>query len=183
MFDPNGEIDPDLNFLGNRFPDAQYMAPADMTGNFTKYKNLSNIMHINAPSVSSKMADLQIIMDQLPVSILALTETWLTEESEYSLVFLVIRLYVAQGQLRRAEGWPWSYVKTLYFIFLTSTLVQPIRLRISFCIYPPAEGSGLDSWGDLPTLGSTLRVIQSGNGNSSPNVSQTQEQSHISRGF
>src|SRR6218665_809824 len=85
MFDPNGEIDPDLNFLGNRFPDAQYMAPADMTGNFTKYKNLRNIMHINAPSVSSKMADLQIIMDQLPVSILALTETWLTEETEYLL--------------------------------------------------------------------------------------------------
>ena len=121
------------------------------------------------------------------MSILALTENWLTEESENLLLFLVIRLhvhvYVAPGQLGRAEWWPWSCVKTLYFIFLTSTLVQPIRLRISFCIYPPAEGSGLDSWGDLPTLGSTLRVIQSGNGNSSPNVSQTQEQSHISRGF
>src|SRR6218665_2207952 len=63
------------------------MASTDMIGNFTKYKNLSNIrpMHINARSVSSKMTDLQIIMDQLPVSILALTETWLTEESEYLL--------------------------------------------------------------------------------------------------
>src|SRR6218665_1937501 len=45
----------------------------------------SNIMHINARSVSSKMTDLHIIMDRLPVSILALTETWLTEESEYLL--------------------------------------------------------------------------------------------------
>jgi len=78
MLNPNGEIDPDLNLLGNRLPDAQYMAPTDMIGNFTKYKNLSNIMHINALSVSSKMTGLQIIMDQLPVSILALTETWLT---------------------------------------------------------------------------------------------------------
>src|SRR6218665_407735 len=76
---------PTLIFLVIDSQDAQYMAPTDVTGNFTKYKNLSNIMHINARSVSSKMTDFQIIMDQLPVSILALTETWLTEESEYLL--------------------------------------------------------------------------------------------------
>jgi len=120
------------------------------------------------------------------VSILALTENWLTEESENLLLFLVIRLhvhvYVAPGQLGRAEWWPWSCVKTLYFIFLTSTLVQPIRLRIHFCIYP--EGSGLDPWGDLPTLGSTPRAILSGNGNnSSSHVSQTQTISNRLRSY
>ena len=42
--DPNGEIDPDLNLLDNRFPDAQYMAPTDVTGNFTKYKKMIRIV-------------------------------------------------------------------------------------------------------------------------------------------
>src|SRR6218665_2574940 len=78
---PNDEIDPDLNPCLNRLPDALYAAPSALLDKFGRFKEMSNIMHINTRSVGSKMVDLQILLQQVPVSILALTETWLTEES------------------------------------------------------------------------------------------------------
>src|SRR6218665_3581607 len=43
------------------------------------------VLHINARSVASKIDDLHILIMQLPVMVLALTETWLTEDNENKL--------------------------------------------------------------------------------------------------
>ena len=53
---------------------------------FDKNKNISSIMHINARSVAGKMPELRILLNQLPVDVLAITETWLTEETEHLLI-------------------------------------------------------------------------------------------------
>lgn len=77
----NADIDPDLNFLTNRLQDSQYAPPSSLTAKFDRYKGISNIMHINTRSVLSKVVDLQLLIEQLPVTLIALTEKWLTEET------------------------------------------------------------------------------------------------------
>src|SRR6218665_1107494 len=64
----NDEIDPNLNLCLNRLPDAHYTAPSAILDKFDRFKEMSNIMHINTRSVGSKMIDLQFLLQQVPVS-------------------------------------------------------------------------------------------------------------------
>lgn len=82
----NEDIDPDLNLLENMQLKIQHIASQDLKVNFEIYKNLVTIMHVNARSIVNKINDLSLLLMQLPVKILAFTETWLNKDNENTLV-------------------------------------------------------------------------------------------------
>src|SRR6218665_787429 len=79
------QIDPDLNLLNDNALDAQYADPNTLMPKIVKFKEMFSVLHINARSISSKMDDLRFMLLKLPVMVLALTETWLTEENDKNL--------------------------------------------------------------------------------------------------
>src|SRR6218665_3727073 len=79
------EIDPDVNLFGEGLIDAHYNPPALLKKKLSININLSSIMHINCRSIRSKINDLHLLLHQTPVKYLALTETWLCEDTAYLL--------------------------------------------------------------------------------------------------
>src|SRR6218665_958990 len=81
----NDELDPDANYYNESLQRVQYVAPAMIADKYSCHKNLANIMHINCRSIVNKIADLQILLTQVPVTFLALTETWLSDDTSHLL--------------------------------------------------------------------------------------------------
>lgn len=77
----NPDIDPDLNYFNNASHNSSYVAMDDLISKFFGNEYFSTL-HVNCRSVLSKVSELQDMLIQLPVSVLALTETWLENCSE-----------------------------------------------------------------------------------------------------
>ena len=75
----NMDLDPDGNYFSNLFKDSEYLAPSQITEKFVNLSPNFLIMHINCYSIISKLHDIQLLLLQLPISVLAVTETWLTD--------------------------------------------------------------------------------------------------------
>src|SRR6218665_2436252 len=73
----NVDLDPDDNFFLNRLNISAYCTPSSMSGKFKATQQVFTAMHINCRSISYKIPDIQILLAQLPVKVLAVTETWL----------------------------------------------------------------------------------------------------------
>src|SRR6218665_1649377 len=73
----------DTNYYNESLQRVQYVAPA--ADKYSCHKNLANIMHINCRSIVNKIAELQILLKQVPVTFLALTETWLSDDTSHHL--------------------------------------------------------------------------------------------------
>jgi Reverse transcriptase (RNA-dependent DNA polymerase)/Endonuclease-reverse transcriptase len=73
----NADIDPDQNYFSNISWDSSYHTPQSLKPKFTPNSLPFSIMHLNCRSMLYKLDEIRSLLDQLPVSVLALSETWL----------------------------------------------------------------------------------------------------------
>lgn len=77
----NSDLDPDDNYFIQRPIDHGYNTPLQLASLMTNEANLCSLMHINCRSIATKTTDIQLLLQQLPIDILAVTETWLDKTS------------------------------------------------------------------------------------------------------
>ena len=77
----NEDIDPDTNYFEVKPYSSCYLTPASAELKFSSSLSLFSIMNINCRSILSKLPEIHDLLHQLPVSILAVTETWLNAEN------------------------------------------------------------------------------------------------------
>lgn len=75
----SNDIDPDINLFDDLAWNSSYITPESYSTNVTEKETL-NIMHLNCRSIVNKQSEIIDLSIQIPFSILALTETWLTPE-------------------------------------------------------------------------------------------------------
>src|SRR5688572_10284362 len=75
----NSDLDPDENYYVNRPKDHGYNTPAQLASRIEWGAQNYSLMHINCRSLASKISDIQILLQSLPVDIIAVTETWMDE--------------------------------------------------------------------------------------------------------
>src|SRR5688572_12296475 len=71
-------IDPDANLFADFTWDSLYCAP-DALSTIMASPHILSTMHLNCRSVLYKVGEVNDLLNSLPVSILALTETWLSD--------------------------------------------------------------------------------------------------------
>lgn len=81
----NKDLDPDPNYLSDFNKDSPYLAPSHLSLKFINTSHSFTIMHLNCRSIASKLNEIQILLQQLPTSILAVTETWLSDSTADSI--------------------------------------------------------------------------------------------------
>lgn len=78
----NDDIDPDLNYFNDIAYSSTYLTPYALEQKMSMPAASFAIMHINCRSMLGKLSDIRELLHGLPVSILALWETWLGADSE-----------------------------------------------------------------------------------------------------
>src|SRR6218665_995128 len=76
------DIDPDVNLYNEALSGAQYVTPSALAPKIVSHGNLPGILHINGRSILSKMQEFQLLVANIPVSFVALTETWTNKNTE-----------------------------------------------------------------------------------------------------
>jgi exonuclease III len=75
----NTDLDPDENYYITRPVVHGYNTPTQLTLKMKNDNQICSYMHINCRSIISKIDDIKLLLHQIPVGILAVTETWLEE--------------------------------------------------------------------------------------------------------
>src|SRR6218665_1078096 len=78
----NDDIDPDINIYNDALLDAQYVSPSALARKFVQRGNLPGLMHINGRSILSKKQEFQLLVAKIPVSFVAISETWVNKNTE-----------------------------------------------------------------------------------------------------
>jgi len=73
----NIDLDPDENYYLNKPKDHGYNTVHQLIPKMANNVQQSTFMHINCRSILSKLSDLQLLLHQTQIEILAVTETWL----------------------------------------------------------------------------------------------------------
>ena len=76
------DMDPDHNYFTSITCDNSYSTPLSLRPKFTSPSLSFSAMHINCRSLLPKLGEIRDLLALLPVSILALTETWLDGSSD-----------------------------------------------------------------------------------------------------
>jgi len=73
------DLDPDTNFFPHLLKECKYYSTTELSNK--SQMNLSSfaVMHINSRSLLPKIDEISHLLNQIPTSILAVTETWLTD--------------------------------------------------------------------------------------------------------
>src|SRR6218665_2683283 len=123
----NDDIDPDINMYNEALLDAQYVSPSALARKFVQHGNLTGLMHINGRSILSKMQEFQLLVAKIPVSFVAISETWVNKNTEdqlqltgYTAVYNSredrigggVRGYFGQGEHQILAPRPWNKSKT-----------------------------------------------------------------------
>src|SRR6218665_4032073 len=121
----NEEIDPDVhvNLFGEGLIDANYTPPALLKKKLSININLSSIMHINGRSIRSKINDLHLLLHHTPVKYLALTETWLCEDTAHLLNIPWYKMVSKHRAVGIGGGVALLVSKDIVFNILASELV------------------------------------------------------------
>ena len=77
----NNDLDPDNNLFTDLSWDSPYCTPSTLKTKFNSTP-LFSVMHLNCRSIIHKIADINELLNFIPVSVLALTETWLNNETD-----------------------------------------------------------------------------------------------------
>src|SRR6218665_3106446 len=75
------DIDPDQNYFANTNWDSSYATFKSWGNQVNTAESGFSILHINCRSMTNKLDELVSILNEMPVTILALTETWLPPEA------------------------------------------------------------------------------------------------------
>lgn len=70
--------DPDCNFFNDLSLTNTYSTPYSLSKEFSTLPSKFSVMHLNCRSVLSKLNEIGELLNLIPVTVLALTETWLT---------------------------------------------------------------------------------------------------------
>src|SRR5688572_25284592 len=70
----NKDLDPDPNYFSDLIKDCAYLAPSQLSHKFLNASHSFTIMHLNCRSIISKLNEIQILLQQLPASVLAVTD-------------------------------------------------------------------------------------------------------------
>ena len=79
----NGNLDPDEHYFTNHPSTCRYATLSDL--NIKSVPGQFVFMHINCQSISNKVSDIQLLLTQLNVDVLAVTEIWLNDISASTL--------------------------------------------------------------------------------------------------
>jgi len=71
----NSDLDPDQNYFSDLIKESKYYGLSQLSHQLNLETPLFSLMHINSRSITHKLADIQILLQHLPISILAVTET------------------------------------------------------------------------------------------------------------
>src|SRR6218665_3536265 len=74
------DLDPDLNITFTSNCSSKYINITEAGKNTVGYSNNLSIMHINCRSILHKMTEIRLLIEQVPISILAVTETWFSDD-------------------------------------------------------------------------------------------------------
>src|SRR6218665_197088 len=74
------DLDPDLNITFTSNCSSKYIDITEAGKKTVEYRNNLSIMHINCRSIIPKMTEISLLIEQVPISILAVTETWLSDD-------------------------------------------------------------------------------------------------------
>jgi hypothetical protein len=77
-------LDPDANFFPNLIKECKYYSSTELKNNSLRNSTSLAVMHINCRSILPKLDEIGYLLHQVPPSILAVTETWLTESTATS---------------------------------------------------------------------------------------------------
>ena len=87
----NKELDPDSNYYGNYYTAienySKYYSPSQLAHKFVNSPPSFSIMHLNCRSIASKTSEIQLLLHQLPVNVMAVTETWLTDAAAETILY------------------------------------------------------------------------------------------------
>ena len=78
----NPDTDPDLNLYSNVTWDSAYLTTSTLSSKFKEKPQLFTTMHVNCRSIQYKIPDIQDLLAHAPVTVLALTETWIEQNWE-----------------------------------------------------------------------------------------------------
>jgi len=77
----NPDLDPDTNYFAYRPSECCYATSSNLKSKFLSKPGSLSLMHVNCRSIVNKLPDLKSLLDLLPVDILAVTETWLSNDT------------------------------------------------------------------------------------------------------
>ena len=78
----NEDVDPDENFyFSNRLNLSRYNTPERLKAELGPIEHDLTVMHVNSRSLSPKLEEIHSLLIQLPVKILAISETWLDQST------------------------------------------------------------------------------------------------------
>src|SRR6218665_2944796 len=78
----NSDIDPDCNYYNNiTLCTSKYMCAEEISTKFNLAEQSLSVMHLNCRSLRHKVPEVNILLGQTEVTILALTETWLDPDT------------------------------------------------------------------------------------------------------
>ena len=78
----NIDIDPDHNYLTDLPFNSTYSSPLSLGTKFNPLQPFFTVLHVNCRSVLPKLTEIKNLILRLPVSVLALSETWLADSLE-----------------------------------------------------------------------------------------------------
>jgi len=78
----NTEIEPEDYLFEQNPTNYGYGTPAQIAFRIGNGRKQASFMHINCRSINYKTDEVQLLLQQLPVEVLAITETWLTPEDK-----------------------------------------------------------------------------------------------------
>src|SRR5678815_653004 len=77
----NKDLDSDINYFVDLVRECEYLSPSQASNRFHTDQPSFAISHLNTRSIISKVKEIQNLLQQLPTSILAVTETWLSDNT------------------------------------------------------------------------------------------------------
>src|SRR6218665_2727522 len=112
----NSDIDPDCNYYNNiTLGTSRYMCAEEISTKFNLDEQSLSVMHLNCRSLRHKVPEVNILLCQTEVTILALTETWLDPDTAKLSLFLDTILFIKVGVTEDGEEWASSSRVVLNF--------------------------------------------------------------------
>src|SRR6218665_3519951 len=94
-----------LTYNNEMLSGAQYVTPSALAPKVVSRGNLHGIFYINGRSILSKMQEFQLLVANIPVSFVALTETWTNKNTEGQLQLKGYTAVYSSREDRIGEVW------------------------------------------------------------------------------
>lgn len=136
----NQDLDPDSNYFFELANDSKYYAPFQVANKFSNNSPFS-ILHLNCRSIASKISEIQLLLFHLPVNVLAVTETWLTDITADSIFIPGYKfIYANRGDIGGGGTGFFIHENTEYQKFDTLPLNTPTSYESMFINIPCKKG-------------------------------------------